>query len=69
MTSIDTALSPHRARAPQSGQWYHRDWRGCTDTEAHVLALLALRWEADGKALRWAKDVLADVDEYVDGAA
>ena len=34
-----------------------------------MLALLALRWEADGKALRWAKDVLADVDEYVDGAA
>ena len=56
-----------RVRAPQSGRWYHKDWRGCTSTEVYVLTFLVLRSEADGVALRWAKDVLADVTGYVDG--
>ena len=56
-------------RALQSGRWYHKDWRGCTAIESHVLAFLVLRSEANDVALRWANDVLADVAaaDYVDG--
>ena len=54
-----------RPRAPQSGRWYHKDWRSGTDAEVLVLALLVARSEGDGIALSWANEVLAHADGYV----
>ena len=56
-----------RPRAPQSGRWYHKDWRSGTDAEVLVLALLVARSEGDGIALSWANEVLAHADGYADG--
>ena len=55
-------------RAPQADRWYSQDLRGGTEAEARVLALLVARFAANGAALTWAVDVLADADGYVDGA-
>ena len=57
------------SRSLQAGRWYHKDWRGGTQSEALVLSLLVARSADGGVALSWAKDVLKDVNGYVDGAA
>ena len=71
MRAGSTSRHPRRrdaARAPQADRWYSQDLRGGTEAEARVLALLVARFAANGAALTWAVDVLADADGYVDGA-
>ena len=47
--------------------FYHRDKRGCSDTEALVLSLLLANYEEGYAVVSWAKDSLEDVTDYSDG--
>ena len=67
-------MDPNRAdrahcfHLPQACSFYHRDKRGCSDTETLVLSLVLANYEEGYAVGIWANDSLVDVTSYTDGA-